>query len=76
MVDKLNIPLESKLTKVVNYLLNLDDGYWRKSEEDFSGDQVYHETSRGYWRKLEYDTEGNVIYYENSNGVIQDDRKN
>jgi hypothetical protein len=68
MIDKLNIPLENKLTKKIRYTLSLDRGFWRKTEYDTRGKGTYFETSSGYWHKKEYNTRGNEIYYEDCNG--------
>jgi hypothetical protein len=37
MIDKYNIPLESKNTKVIEYNLWLDSGFWTKSEYNSIG---------------------------------------
>ena len=42
--------------------------YWRKSEYDSHGNEIYHENANGYWNKREYDSTGNQIYFEDSNG--------
>ncbi len=74
MIDKLNIPLENKDTKKIEYTLWLDEGYWSKIEYNAEGNLIYSETSEGYWSKQEYDNEGNIIYFETSDGYIKDDR--
>ena len=68
MIEKLNIPIENKLTKKISYGLNLDDGWWYKYEHDSRGNVIYFEDSEGDWYKREYDSIGNKIYYETSSG--------
>jgi hypothetical protein len=76
MIDKLNIKIENKQTKKIEYKLNLDSGYWLKSECNVEDRTIHLEDSGGYWFKYEYDNEGQLIYYENNKEVIVDDRKN
>jgi hypothetical protein len=75
MIEKTNISIQDKLTKKINYYLNLDSGYWRKSEFETGGNQIYYEDTTGYWSKGEYNDEGKRIYSETSDGYISDDRK-
>jgi hypothetical protein len=49
MIDKLNISIEDKLTKKIEYKLNLGDGYWWKSEFDSRGNLIYYVSS--LWTK-------------------------
>ena len=75
MIDKYNISIEDKLTKKIEYLLYLDDGFWHKNEYNSRGNRIYSESSGGFWYKAEFNTEGNIIYYETSKGILRDDRK-
>ena len=69
MIDKLNIPIGNKLTKIIDYKFWLDDSeWWYKYEYDEVGNKTYSETSSGEWYKYEYDTRGNIIYFENYRG--------
>lgn len=48
MVEKTNIPIVNKDTKKVGYFLNLDTGYWLKSEYNSEGFRLFdRETSYG-----------------------------
>ena len=47
MKDKYNIKIQNKLTKKIDYYLNLEVGYWVKGEYDSSGNEIYFETSKG-----------------------------
>jgi hypothetical protein len=74
MVEKSNITIQNKNTKLINYRLNLDEGGWYKAEFDNKYNIIYYENGAGRWTKSEYNDEGDRIYYETSNGVIRDDR--
>ncbi len=74
MIEKTNIPIQNKLTKKIRYKLNLDGGWWWKSEHDYSGKEIYSENCNGFWYKAEYNAEGKRIYSQNSNGLIVDKR--
>lgn len=76
MIEKTNIPIQNKNTKKIDYILNLDTGWWDKYEYDDSDNEVYFEDCVDFWYKYEHDTEGNIIYVENSYGYIRDDRTN
>ncbi len=76
MIEKLNISIEDKQTKEIRYHLNLDSGYWTKSEYDSRGNITYYENITGFWFKYEYDNYCEKIYYETSDGYIRDDRTN
>ncbi len=67
MIDKLNIPLQNKDTKKIEYNLWLDEGYWDKYEYNSRGNQIYFEDSNDFWCKKEYDSRGKQIYYEDKN---------
>ena len=49
MVDKLNITIEDKNTKAIEYMLSLDDGTWDKSEYNDEGREICYESSLSYW---------------------------
>jgi hypothetical protein len=78
MIDKLNITIENKLTKKIEYRLNLDNDVWDKFEYNTTLRQVYYEHSGGFYYNYEYDSKGNIIYFKDSrgfsNGIIRDDR--
>lgn len=61
MIDKLNIPIENKLTKEIKCYFNLDNDYWCKWEHNSEGKTLYYEDDTGYWTKSEYTTEGKRI---------------
>ena len=50
------------------YFEDLDDGYWRKSEYNDNGNEIYWKDSDGGWGIYEYDENGNKKYYENDKG--------
>ena len=64
MIDKTNIPIDSKNTKKIQYNLSLDEGFWYKQEYDSRGNEIYYEDSDGYWFKRQFDTRGKRIYFE------------
>ena len=74
MIDKLNISIEDKNTKKIEYKLYSDDGGWVKSEYDSNQNMIYNENSDGYWSKSEYDNEGKRVYFETIYGVIKHKR--
>jgi len=76
MIEQTNITIHSKNTKKIRYVLDLDLGFWFKSEFDTRGNKIYFKTSDGDWIKRDFNSEGKRIYYENSIGIIRDDRKN
>jgi hypothetical protein len=58
MIEKLNILIQNKDTKKIEYNLWLDEGYWTKSEYNSRGNEIYFKNSRGY--------SANTIYFKNS----------
>lgn len=46
MIEKYNIPIETKQTKKIHYRLNLDDGFWYEEEFDNSGNVIYRKWGR------------------------------
>jgi hypothetical protein len=74
MIDKLNITIQNKESKVIYYTLNLDLNYWYKSEYNAEGNITHSNDISGYWSKREYDSKGKRIYYETSYGYIEDDK--
>jgi len=58
MIDKYNITIENKETKIIYYTLNLDLNYWYKSEYDDESNQISFETKDGYWYIDEYNSRG------------------
>jgi hypothetical protein len=75
MIDKLNLPIGNKDTKKFKYWLDLDGGFWFKTEYNDEGSVTYNEDCTGFWSKTEYNTRGKVIYLENTTrGIIKDDR--
>jgi len=69
MIDKLNIPIENKLTKKINYTLLLDDvHYWFKKEYNTRGKLIHYVNAGGYWFQQEHDSRANIVYYEDCDG--------
>jgi len=54
MIDKLNIPIENKLTKKIEYRLYLDGGTWCKSEINDEGREIHYENDLSCWYEREY----------------------
>ncbi len=67
MIDKYNISIEDKNTKKIEYNLWLDEGYWRKSEFDSKGNNIYTHYNDNSWIKRKYDDIGNVIFFKRTN---------
>lgn len=65
MIEKTNISIQDKLTKKINYYLNLDEGYWCKWEHNSEGKTLYYE-NHTYWTKSEYTKEGKRINFVTS----------
>ncbi len=75
MIEKTNITIGNKESKKIEYLLNLDNGYWHKYEYDNRGNETYYEDYNYEWHEKKYDDRGNIIYYETSRyGILRDDR--
>ncbi len=72
MIEKTNLPIVDKLTKKIEYWLNLDRGFWLKAEYDSRGNEIYYVNSFRNWVKKEYNTIGDKIYQDY--GVIKDNR--
>ena len=49
MIDKYNIPIQDKNTKIIDYTLYLDSEWWYKSEYDSRGNLTYYVSS--LWAK-------------------------
>ncbi len=77
MIEKLNIKIQSKDTKKIDYYLNLDNFFWSKAEYNDEGKRIYSDfetISGGFWFKEGYNSEGNRTYFETSEGYILDKR--
>jgi len=76
MIEKLNIPIQSKNTKKIEYCLSLDNEWWHISELDKNNNEIYYVNSKGNWVKKEYNNRGDKIYVEDKHGFLNYDRTN
>ncbi len=65
MIKDLNIIITKKETKWVEFIYELDTGWWDIMEYNQLNEQLYYTDSTGYVREVNYDKNGEMFSMDN-----------